>query len=380
MHELVRQFLLHHGHVSTLKLLPCVVSKSHDKAVSQVLQVEQLCATDTRVDELSTCQATCQAVRRFMENSDSLGAIRLLKSVYPSFLKESRLANAMLLSQAMIEHLVRGDLPGAVAFAKESLAPLLLGDAARGDEDGPYACDAAMREGCAADGAEEEWQAEADDYVRCPQAVAPGSRTRGCCACAMRPWDLGPPRAVAEAACVRAEGPARRSVQGGGSPQGRGGKGREHSGQTSGIAYSAIRFARSASRVPHASASSSGRAWHGCGLPTSLLAGGACALQRVCQHGGSGEPVRQCRGPGSAGVKGEARQCAASWARFLDSDASWARVLECCSAMVPRSSLGPHLTAAPGGVGCSVPMDHFVPSRSKPAARHSKPAARQTNG
>jgi hypothetical protein len=175
LHELVRQFLLHHGHLSTLKMLPSVMSKSHDKTVSsQVLHVEQLCAADTPVDELSTCQATCQAIRRLMENSDTSGAIRLLRSVYPSFLKESRIANAMLLSQVMIEQLVRGDLPGAVAFAKESLAPLLLSDAARGgEEDGRYACDGGMGEGYAA-GEPEAGRADAHDYVRSAHGPADG--------------------------------------------------------------------------------------------------------------------------------------------------------------------------------------------------------------
>jgi hypothetical protein len=102
-----------------------------------------------------------------MEKSDTSGAIRLLKSAYPSFLKENRMANAMLLSQVMIEQLVRGDLLGAVAFAKENLAPLILSDSSRGEgEDGPYACDAGMGEGYAAGEAEEAGQAEADDYVR----------------------------------------------------------------------------------------------------------------------------------------------------------------------------------------------------------------------
>jgi hypothetical protein len=167
LHELVRQYLLHHGHLCTLKLLPSVVSKTHDKTISaQVLQVEQLCA-DTPADKLSTCQATCQAVRRMMEHSDSLGAIRLLKSVYPSFLKENKLANALLLSQVMIEQLVRGDLLGAVAFAKECLAPLILSDSARGDEeDGSYACDVGMGEDYAAGDAQGAGQADADDYVR----------------------------------------------------------------------------------------------------------------------------------------------------------------------------------------------------------------------
>ena len=126
LHELVRQYLLHHGHLSTLALLPAVgpTAAAAGPPAPEAVQPDR---PRGHSNDLSACQATCQSVRGMIEGSDSAGAIRLLDAAYPSFLRDSAMARAVLLCQAMIEQLARGDLLCAVAYAKESLAPLLLG-------------------------------------------------------------------------------------------------------------------------------------------------------------------------------------------------------------------------------------------------------------
>ncbi len=189
LHELVRQYLLHHGHLSTLAFLPAVgMNMKPAPSGSEAVNLDRLCTPENGSSDLNTCQAACQSVRNMIEKSNSLGAIKLLNSVYPSFLQDSKMAQAVLVSQVMIEQLVRGDLIGAVSYAKESLAPILQNDHRESKgADSPFQSDSACSQSknyAAGDGA--EWnrleyngqadgarsdsggamQCEAEEYVR----------------------------------------------------------------------------------------------------------------------------------------------------------------------------------------------------------------------